>query len=72
MQGSRPRTFKLYGDLLETPGLNAVMIATPPHWHALPFRAALDKNLDIYCEKPLAYDIRECQAMVAAARKKGL
>jgi predicted dehydrogenase len=70
MQGARPRTFKLYSELLETPGLNAVIIATPPHWHALPFLAALDKNLDIYCEKPLAYDIRECQAMVAAAKKK--
>jgi predicted dehydrogenase len=70
MQGARPRTFKHYTELLETPGLNAVIIATPPHWHALPFLAALDKNLDIYCEKPLAYDIRECQAMVAAAQKK--
>jgi predicted dehydrogenase len=70
MQGTRPRVFKHYAELLETPGLNAVIIATPPHWHALPFLAALDKNLDIYCEKPLAYDIRECQAMVAAAKKK--
>lgn len=70
MQGSRPLTFKHYQELLATPGLNAVIIATPPHWHALPFLAALDKNLDIYCEKPLAYDIREAQAMVAAAKKK--
>ncbi len=69
-QGARPRTFKHYAELLETPGLDAVIIATPPHWHALPFLAALDKNLNIYCEKPLAYDIRECQAMVAAAAKK--
>lgn len=70
MQGSRPGTFKHYEELLATPGLNAVIIATPPHWHALPFLAALEKNLDIYCEKPLAYDIRECQAMVRAAQKK--
>jgi predicted dehydrogenase len=70
VQGARPKVFKHYAELLETPGLTAVIIATPPHWHALPFLAALDKNLDIYCEKPLAYDIRECQAMVAAAAKK--
>jgi predicted dehydrogenase len=30
LQGSRPRTFKHYGDLLDTPGLRAVIIATPP------------------------------------------
>jgi predicted dehydrogenase len=33
------------------------------------FIAALEKGLDVYCEKPLAYDIRECMAMVAAAKK---
>ncbi len=66
-QGSKPKTFKDYRELLETPDLQAVIIATPPHWHALPFLAALEKGLDIYCEKPLAYDIREQQAMVQAA-----
>ncbi len=71
-QGSRPQTFKHYQELLATPGLNAVIIATPPHWHALPFLAAVENNLDIYCEKPLAYDIREAQAMVAAAKKKDI
>ena len=70
LQGSRPKTFKHYQELLETPGLSAVIIATPPQWHALPFLAAIEKNLDIYCEKPLAYDIREGRAMVDAAKKK--
>jgi predicted dehydrogenase len=69
LQGSRPKTFKSYQDLLDTPGLEAVIIATPPHWHALMFIAALEKGLDIYCEKPLAYDIHEGMAMVAAAKK---
>ena len=70
LQGSRPKTFKHYDNLLDAPDLEAVIIATPPHWHALPFLAALAKNLDIYCEKPLAYDIREGRAMVDAAAKK--
>lgn len=70
MQDTRPRTFKHYQDLLDVPGLQAVIIATPPQWHALPFLAALDKGLDIYCEKPLAYDVREGQAMVEAAHKR--
>jgi len=69
LQAKRPQTFKDYRQLLELPDLQAVIIATPPQWHALPFLAALDRGLDIYAEKPLAYDIREGQAMVAAARK---
>ncbi len=70
LQGHRPATFKSYQELLDTPELKAVIIAAPPHWHALPFLAALKNNLDIYCEKPLAYDIREGRAMVDAALKK--
>jgi predicted dehydrogenase len=70
-QGTPPRTFKRYADLLATSELDAVIIATPPQWHALPFLAALDRGLDIYCEKPIAYDIREGRAMVNAAKKSG-
>ena len=69
LQGKRPQTFQHYADLLHAKGLEAVIIATPPHWHALPFIAALEQGLDIYCEKPLAYDIREGRAMVDAAAK---
>ena len=71
MQGSRPKMFKNYKELLEVPGMEAVIIATPPHWHALMFIDAVEKGLDVYCEKPLAYDIREGQAMVKAAKKSG-
>ena len=71
IQGQRPRTFKRHEELLAMPGLQAVIIATPPHWHALQFIAALEHKLDVYCEKPLAYDVREGQAMVAAANKSG-
>jgi predicted dehydrogenase len=71
LQGTRPLTFKLYQELLATPGLDGVIIATPPHWHALPFIAAMEKGLDVYCEKPLAYDIREGRAMVEAANRSG-
>ena len=71
LQGYRPKAFKDYRELLEIEGLDFVIIATPPQWHALPFIAACQKRLDIYCEKPLAYDIREGQAMVEAARKCG-
>lgn len=71
LQGVRPQEYKEYRDLLEKKGLEAVMIGTPPHWHALQFIAACEKGLDIYCEKPLAYDVEEGKAMVKAAEKAG-
>jgi len=71
LQGSRPKEFKDYQDLLDQKGLEAVFIGTPPHWHALQFIAACEKGLDVYCEKPLAYDIKEGLAMIRAAEKAG-
>lgn len=71
LQGKRPAAFKHYGDLLDLKGLDAVFIGTVPHWHALQFIDACNKGLNIYCEKPLAYDIEEGKAMVEAWRKAG-
>jgi predicted dehydrogenase len=48
-----------------------VIIATPPQWHALQLIAALGRGLDVYCEKPLAYDVRECCVMAEAVQKSG-
>ncbi len=70
-QGSRPRLFKDYRELIAMPGLDALIIATPPHWHALQFIEACRKGVAVYQEKPLAYDVREVQAMVAAQKKAG-
>ncbi len=69
LQGSRPKEFRDYKELLDAKGLAAVFISTPPHWHALQFIAACERGLDIYCEKPLAYDVKEGEAMVRAAEK---
>lgn len=71
IQGTRPKEFKDYHDLLDMKSLEAVFIGTVPHWHALHFIAACEKGLDIYCEKPLSYDIEEGKAMVKAAQKAG-
>ena len=71
LQGIRPKTFKYYHDLLDMKGLEVVIIGTIPHWHALQFIEACNKGLDIYCEKPLAYDVMEGLAMVKAANKAG-
>ena len=69
--GRAPKRYKDWQELLATPGLQAVVIATPPHWHALPFIEACRRGLDIYCEKPLAYDVAEGRAMVEAAKTAG-
>ena len=71
LQGARPATFRDYWDMLDMKELEAVFIATPTHWHALQFIDACHKGLDIYCEKPLSYDIMEGLAMVRAAQKAG-
>jgi len=71
LQGSRPVTFKYYRDLLDMKDLEVVFIGTVPHWHALQFIASCEKGLDIYCEKPLAYDVREGLAMIGAANRAG-
>jgi predicted dehydrogenase len=71
LQAKRPRTFKDYRELLQTPGLDAVIIASPPHWHALQLIDTVNKGLDAYCEKPLAYDVRECRAMADAVKRSG-
>jgi len=71
LQGSKPKTFKHYEELIELEDLDAVFIATPPQWHALQFIAACEKGLDIFCEKPLSYDPMEGLAMVKAAENAG-
>lgn len=58
-----------FRDLLDKNHIDAVMIATPDHWHALPFIYACEKGIDIYCEKPVSHNIVEGRAMVNAAKK---
>lgn len=63
---------KLYGDyrkLLDNRDIDAVLIATPDHWHCLPMVEACQAGKDVYCEKPLSNSIEECQVMIAAARR---
>jgi predicted dehydrogenase len=58
-----------YRQLLERKDMDAVIIATPPHWHPLQFIDACKAGFDIYCEKPIGVTIYEGQMMVKAARK---
>jgi predicted dehydrogenase len=67
--GGQPRQFKDYRRLLETSGLDAVVINTPDHWHALQMIHACDAGLDVYVEKPLSLVVSEGRAMADAAQR---
>lgn len=65
------KSFRDFRELLEEPGLDAVLIATPDHWHAVIAIAAMRKGLDVYCEKPLALTVEEGRAIVNTAKRYG-
>ena len=61
--------YKNYREVLERKDIDAVVIATPDHWHAQITVDAAKAGKDIYCEKPMALTVAEGRAMVAASRK---
>ena len=65
----RPRLFADYRKMLAEKDLDIVIIGTPDHWHALPMIEAVNAGADVYVQKPTAIDVKESQAMLAAARK---
>ena len=66
--GTNPERFRDYRKLLDRKDIDAVVIATPDHWHALQTIHACRAGKDVYCEKPLSLCVAEGRAMVAAAR----
>jgi predicted dehydrogenase len=67
--GKKAKLYKDYRKLLENKEVDAVIIATPDHWHCLTMVNACEAGKDVYVEKPLANSIEECQVMMAAAKK---
>jgi len=65
------RAFEDYRELLAQKDVDAVVIATPDHWHAAQSVHAAEAGKDIYCEKPLSLTVKEGRAMVDATRKHG-
>lgn len=59
-----------YRKLLDQKDLDAVVIATPDHTHAIPAVWALNRGLDVYCEKPLAHSVVEVRRMRSAADRQ--
>ena len=67
--GPRAKLFHDFRKLLDQKDIDAVVVATPDHWHALQFIAACRAGKDVYVEKPASLTIAEGRAMVEAARQ---
>ncbi|NWG13483.1 MAG: Gfo/Idh/MocA family oxidoreductase [Acidobacteria bacterium] len=68
-QKRSPATCKDFRKLLDDKDIDAVIIATPDHWHAIQTILACQAGKDVYIEKPLSQTIHEGQRMRDAARK---
>jgi predicted dehydrogenase len=67
--GKKPDSVKDFRRVLDRNDIDAVLIATPDHWHALPMVMAAQAGKDVYVEKPLARTIDEGHAMLEGARR---
>jgi len=69
IQGKAPKGYHDFRKMLEHKGLDVIIIGTPDHWHTIPFVQAAQLGYAVYCEKPLANTIEECNIMEAAVSK---
>lgn len=67
--GGRPKTYRDFRKLLEDKSVDAVVIGSPDHWHALMTILACQAGKDVYCEKPACNTVEEGRAMCNAAER---
>lgn len=63
------KAYNDFREIIARKDIDAVCIATPDHWHAIPMVAALESGKDVYCEKPLTHNIHEAIAVMNAVKK---
>lgn len=69
--GTRPETYTDYRRVLDRKDVDAVIIATPDHWHCLMMTDACAAGKDVYVEGPAAHSLAECDVMAAAQQRYG-
>jgi predicted dehydrogenase len=65
--GYKPQSFGDFRRVLDLKDVDAVVIVTPDHWHAIPTVAAFEAGKDVFVEKPLSYSVAEGRAMADAS-----
>ena len=68
-QGNKLDTYEDYHRILERKDIDAVLIATPDHWHSPMTIEAIAAGKDVYCEKPVSNEIEPAVKMLEAVRK---
>lgn len=68
-EGKISTNFAQYKKLLDRKDIDAVIVATPDHWHKQIVLDALDAGKDVYIEKPMTYTIQDGPAIIQAARE---
>ena len=68
-QGSAPKDMSDFRKMIEDKSIDAVIVATPDHWHALATVLACQAGKDVYVEKPPTHSCWEGQKMIEAAKK---
>ncbi len=70
-QGKKPDAYKDYRKILDRKDIDAVMIATPDHWHTKIAVEAMHAGKDVYCEKPLTLTIDEGKLIEKVVKETG-
>ncbi|MFT7226780.1 MAG: putative dehydrogenase [Neolewinella sp.] len=65
----KPTTYLKHEEMLAREKPDIALIATPDHWHALQAIDALEAGCHLYLQKPVGVDVRECEAILTAARR---